>query len=99
MSGFNSKSDKENYFREKILLFLPWRNEATDMFGCYKTYKQHYETRKYEIDKKCKIYEHHVEELEMARLAAECDDNAYDDVAPSAQEQEAEAAMEEPIYI
>ena len=33
----------------------------------------------------------------MARLAAECDDNEYDDVAHSAQEQEAEAAMEEPI--
>ena len=94
---FNSKSDEENYFREKILLFLPWRNEATDLFGSYKTYKQHYEARKYEIDNKCKVYEHHVEELEMARLATECDDNAYDDVAPSAQEQEAEAAMEEPI--
>ena len=33
----------------------------------------------------------------MARLAAECDDNTYNVVAPSAQEQEAEAAMEEPI--
>ena len=43
---YNSKSDEENYFREKILLFLPWRNEATDLFGCYKTYKQHYEARK-----------------------------------------------------
>ena len=35
---YNSKSDEENYFREQILLFLPWRNEATDLFGSYKTY-------------------------------------------------------------
>lgn len=33
----------------------------------------------------------------MARLAAECDDSAFDEVAPSAQEQEAEAATEEPV--
>lgn len=44
---FNRKSDEENYFREKILLFLPWRNETTDLFGSCETYKQHYEANKF----------------------------------------------------
>lgn len=28
---FNLKTDAENYYRERLLLFLPWRNEETDL--------------------------------------------------------------------
>ncbi len=92
---FNCKSDEENHYREKILLFLPWRNEATDLLSSYTTYKQHYEARKRKIDYKSKVYEHHVEELEMAREAAENDYDAFDDIASGTQQVEAETALEE----
>ena len=40
---FNRKSDEENYFREKLLLCYPWRNEESDLLGKFDTYIQHYD--------------------------------------------------------
>ena len=91
---FNQKSDEENHFREKLLLFMPWRNEDEDLLAKYSSYKEHYLARKNEIDMRCKVYEHHVEELEMARQAAENDCDLYDEIAPSTQQAEAEAEVE-----
>ena len=61
---FSKKSDEENHFCEKLLLFLPWRKEDTDLISTYNTYKDHYTVVKGRVDSKCKEYEHHVEELE-----------------------------------
>ncbi|XP_060561861.1 uncharacterized protein LOC132721554 [Ruditapes philippinarum] len=94
---FNPKSDEHNHFREKLLLFLPWRDETTDLIANYETYKQHYEARKHEIDIKCKVYEHHVEELQVAQEAAEKDYNTFDEIAPGTQQVEAETAAEESV--
>ena len=30
---FSARSDEENHFCEKLLLFLPWTNENTDLIG------------------------------------------------------------------
>ena len=38
---FSARSDEENHFREKLLLFLPWRNESTDLIGTFDSYKDH----------------------------------------------------------
>jgi len=94
---FSKKDDKENHYREKLLLFHPWRNEQSDLLGDYDTFEAHNLQLKKFIDFKVQQYEHHVEELEQARELAEKDYNAYDDVAPGAQEQESEALQEEPV--
>ena len=39
---FSARSDEENHFREKLLLFLPWRNESTYLIGTYDTHNVHY---------------------------------------------------------
>lgn len=31
MRNYKVKSDPQNYFREQILLFLPWRNEKEEV--------------------------------------------------------------------
>ena len=92
---FNKKSDEENYFREKLLLFHPWRNEESDLLGNFTTYKEHYESVKSTIDSKCEEYEHHVEDLELAKSLAEAEYDAYDEIAPGTQQVEADTAEEE----
>ena len=94
---FNQKSDEENHFREKLLLFYPWRNEHRDLIGNFDTYKEHYESMKYMINLKCKEYEHHVDELEEARNMAEADYDAFDEIAPGTEQVEADTAEETPV--
>ncbi|MCG7875518.1 MAG: AAA family ATPase [Candidatus Thiodiazotropha endolucinida] len=94
---FNRKTDEENYYREKLLLFHPWRKEETDLLGTFRTYKEHYESIKTVIDHKCSTYEHHAEELELARDLAEIEYDAFDDIAPSTQQVEGDDAETEPI--
>ena len=94
---FNLKSDEENHYREKLLLFLPWRNEETDLLRNFTTYKAHFNSIQHMIDCKCKEYEHHMEELEQARNLAEADHEAYDELAPATQQEEADTAEEAPV--
>ena len=42
--NYNQKVDSENYYREQIMLFLPWRNEEKDLLKNYKTYQDHFKT-------------------------------------------------------
>jgi len=75
---------------------MPRRNEVTDLKANYNTYKYHFEDKKARIDSKCEEYEHHVEALETARQMAENEhDDAFDELAPGAQQVEAETAEEE----
>ena len=39
---YDIKKDPENYYRERLMLFIPLRNEAKDLLGSYETYKAHY---------------------------------------------------------
>ncbi|XP_061196745.1 uncharacterized protein LOC133205019 [Saccostrea echinata] len=36
---FNKNQDPENYFREQLMLFLPWRNELSDLKGTHVNYE------------------------------------------------------------
>ncbi|XP_053402924.1 uncharacterized protein LOC123548901 [Mercenaria mercenaria] len=95
---FSRKTDEENHYREKLLLFHPWRNELTDLLPAnFSTYKEHYESLKETVDQKCSYYEHHAEELEIARDLAEAEYDAFDEIAPGTQQVEAETAEEETV--
>ena len=40
---FNREKEAEKLYRSKLMLYMPWRNEATDIIAGYATYRSHYE--------------------------------------------------------
>ena len=55
--NYNIKRDPENHYRERLMLFLPWRNEEDDLRGGFKTYEEHYMAKKSLIAPMSKKYE------------------------------------------
>lgn len=39
---YNKDQDPENYFREQLMLFYPWRKEKEDLLGAFDNYENHY---------------------------------------------------------
>ena len=91
---YNKKKDPENYFREQLMLFVPWRNEQKDLIGSFDTYEAHYESVKTLLISKRNEYEHHAEELELARQMMEAEERDYDQIAPNAEQENREAEEE-----
>ena len=60
--NYNVKRDKENYFRERLMLFLPWRNE--DLYGGCKTYEAHYKIKHHLIEHTRRKYENYSDILD-----------------------------------
>ena len=90
---YDIKKDPENYYRERLMLFMPWRNEVKDLLGSYETCAAHYNVLKDSLESKRSHYEHHIEELELARQMAE-EDDTYDEIAPNAEQENREAEEE-----
>ena len=40
--NYSKKTDPEDYYREKLMLFYHWRNEDTDIIGKFGTYEEDY---------------------------------------------------------
>ena len=66
---YNKKKDTENYFRDQPMLFVPLRYEQKDLLGSFDTFEAHYKCMYIQTSliPKRNEYEHHVEELELAR--------------------------------
>ena len=64
------------------------------LLGSFDTFEAHYNSLKTSLESKNIEYEHHTEELELARPMMEAEERAYDQIAPSA-EQESRKAEEE----
>ena len=90
------QQDKEprNYFREQLMLFVPWQNEQNDLLGSFDTSEAHYKSVQISLIPKRNEYEHHIEELKLARQMMEDEQREYNQTAPNA-EQENRAAEEE----
>ena len=91
---YNKKNDPENYFREQLMLFVPWRNEQKDLLGSFDTYEAHYNSVQTSLIPKRNEYEHHIEELELARQMMEDEQREYDQTAPNAEQENREAEEE-----
>ena len=100
---YSAKADPENYYREKLLLFMPWRDERVDLLNGKTSYKTHYEEKRFMVDMKVKQYEKNMAEIEQAMQSAEEDFQQYDELAPNAQEanalDEAEGQEESVEYV
>ena len=53
---YNQTKDPENYYREQLMLFMPWRNEQKDLLGSFGTYRAHYNTMKESLEIKRNQY-------------------------------------------
>ena len=58
--------DPENYYREQLMLYYPWRNEGKDLLGRSLSYKERYKQVEYIVNKNKKSYEHHSNVLDAA---------------------------------
>ena len=85
---FNKKTDSENFYRERLMLFYPWRNETTDLKKNYATHEQMYMTIHRTLENKARQYENNVEELDRAMEQAENDCPGYEEIAPGTQQRE-----------
>ena len=91
---YNQTKDPENYYREQFMLFMPCRNEQKDLLGPFETYRAHNNTTKESLEIKRNQYEHHTEELELARQMMEAEEAEYDGLAPNAEQKNREVAEE-----
>ena len=82
---FNREAQPERHFRELLMLFTPWRNEVTDLLKNYSSYEEHYMTRRDEISEQMQQY---AICSEVGNHLQECDDDAYDTIAPVTQDVE-----------
>ena len=83
---FNREAQPEKHFRELLMLFTPWRNEVTDLSKNYSSYEEHYMTRD-EISEQMQQYALCSEDLNaVGNHLQECDDDAYDTIAPVTQD-------------
>ena len=88
---YNQIRDPENYNREQLMLFVPWRNEQKDLLGSFETYRAHYNSMKESLEIKRNEYERHSEELELARQMMEAEEAEYDGLAPNAEQENRES--------
>lgn len=40
---FNQEKEAEKLYRSKLMLYLPWRDEAADILGGYTSFRSRYE--------------------------------------------------------
>lgn len=77
---FNKKTKAEHFYRERLLLFYPWRDEVKDLKGNHETYEAMYKSIQRFVENKATQYEHNAEEIQRAQ----------DEIAPGTQQTELE---------
>ena len=81
--NYSIKKDPENYYRERLVLFYPWKNESVDLIAGSKFYEDSYKKKQKQIEVVCKEYEPHSDVLEEAIGNADIhereDENINDD--------------------
>jgi ATP-dependent DNA helicase PIF1 len=87
--------DPENHFREKLLLFYPWRHEHVDLIDGCRSYAEKYQKVKLIVKINEQKYAKHFKELDNAqRCAHEIDNEAFAELAPLTEQVQSEDADE-----
>ena len=83
---FNKNKDPENYSREQLMLYTPWRNENKDLMKNCQSYQERYEQLKSTVAQNRHQYDCHAEVLDDAIENVENDElEEFVDVAPNTQ--------------
>lgn len=99
---FKKDKDPENYYRELLMLYIPWRNENLDLSSDSESYKQRCAIHKAQIDKQLNLYAPSHAELEIAieTMATNTEDHEYyERVAPNIQQQDLEDESRGPTIV
>ena len=75
------------------MLFTPWRNEQKYTLGSFGTFEAQYNSLETSLGSKSNEYEHHTEELELARQMMEAEESAYDQIASTAEQENRKAEV------
>ena len=95
---YSQKVDPENYFREQLMLFFPWRNEEVDLLNGHKTYEDHFKAVSQKIESTRQEYDASLELLTQIEVAADTQSiEHFDDVSPNIESVEASDALQEPM--
>ena len=91
---FDPENDTEKTARQKLMLYLPWRNETTDLLGQHATFTQHWESVKQHLADKVAKFEPFESKVTPAQdLLASADvEQQWDLLAPGAEHCESSAA-------
>ncbi|XP_070203473.1 uncharacterized protein [Littorina saxatilis] len=88
---YSVENDSEKHHRELLMLYLPWRNETTDLIACHGSYREHYQEKKELILKNSEPFMKRATEVDQAvekvKLEGERPET-WDQVAPQAQDLE-----------
>ena len=83
---FNKEKEPENYYREQLMLYTPWRNEQKDLIKDCQTYQDRYQQVELIFNSNKEQYDRHSDILEKAIEDLNENDNSSDDpVAPNTQ--------------
>ena len=83
---YDRKKDPENHFRERLMLYMPWRNEHKDLLCGSKSYEENYEKMQAVIDRNSQNYEKYSAVFQQVAEDLLFDDlKEYSTVAPNAQ--------------
>ena len=83
---FNKEKEPENYYREQLMLYTPWRNEQKDLIKDCQTYQERYQQVELIVNSNKEQYDRHSDILEKAIEDLNENDNTSDDpVAPNTQ--------------
>ena len=96
---YSEKVDPNNFYREQLMLFHPWRNELQDLLGDFETHHDHYKHVSKAIQTKRREYEVNAklsEEIAESVNAEEIQNN-FQEVFPNVESVEANDAEKEPV--
>ena len=87
--NYKEKVDPENYYRERLLLYVPWRKESTDLFHGQASYHDAFKLKTPQIVQMMQIYEPMSHILEEAMLLLEQEQQMENcETAPSTQHED-----------
>ena len=94
---YSEKVDSNNYYREQLMLFHPWRNEDKDLLGGYETFENHFRALEKDILKKKTEYDANIEVHDEIEAAVQTEiQDCFDDVCPNIESIEANDAVNKP---
>ena len=94
---YNKNVDPENYFREQLMLYHPWRNEDTDLLNGNDSYEESFKVNSNAIELKMSQYDGNKQLLDNVEKATDTLNlESFDDVCPNIESIEANDASCEP---
>ncbi len=91
--NYHRLRDEENYCREKLLLYKPWRKEES-LMGKHDRYREAFDEHEHIIRHNMIKYEEYTEEVQEAEELIETVQNEeHDEIAPTTEQQERDAEL------